>query len=326
MNTPFSKYSSLENTYRQKVINYVTDQGLSDGRWTVSEKVHGANFSFLWNGEGDVEIAKRTAKIKEGDSFYDCWAVYDMYDQKIQDLYNHLCTPGDNLQVYGELFGPGIQKEVWYGDSKNFFAFDIKINGSYLNVEAKNDLFEKFEFIYAKTLFIGSFKECLEHSNEFDSIVPSYLGLDIKEDNVCEGVVIVPDEVKHFGNGGRVVLKNKNDKFSEKAGQRKSKGPKTVREEFKFSEHALELFEIAEQYVCEARLRNVLSKVGEVSDKMFGKILGLFTKDVLEDFIKENESFLELEKPERRAFQKKITGHAQSLIREQFLNILDNEF
>lgn len=325
METEFTRYSSLENTYRKKTIDSIIEQGKSGGEWHVSEKVHGANFSFLYNGHGEVEIAKRTAKIKEGDSFYDCWSVYDKYDEKIQALFNDICLTGDNLQVFGELFGPGIQKEVWYGDQKDFFAFDIKVNGTYMNTNDKNALFEKHGFPYAKSLFVGTFQECLEFNNEFDSIVPTYYGYDIKQDNVCEGVVIAPNEPKYLGIG-RVVLKNKNDKFSEKAGKKKQKGPKTPTPEYKFSELGLTLLDEVSAYVCEARLRNVISKIGTITDKQFGMLMGLTVKDVLEDFLKDFEQFQTLDKPERRAFQKKVNGMVKDLIRPNFLNIIDNTF
>lgn len=43
----FKKYNSIENSYRQKFLNYIVEQGKAAGEWTVSEKVHGANFSFV---------------------------------------------------------------------------------------------------------------------------------------------------------------------------------------------------------------------------------------------------------------------------------------
>jgi len=37
----FKKYSSIENTYRSKEIDRITEQGNSGGVWRLSEKVHG---------------------------------------------------------------------------------------------------------------------------------------------------------------------------------------------------------------------------------------------------------------------------------------------
>ena len=43
----FNKFPSLENTYRQKEIDEIVNQGLADQGYIVTEKVHGANFSFI---------------------------------------------------------------------------------------------------------------------------------------------------------------------------------------------------------------------------------------------------------------------------------------
>ena len=37
----FKEYSSIENTYRQKELDRIVEQGKSGGLWRVSEKVHG---------------------------------------------------------------------------------------------------------------------------------------------------------------------------------------------------------------------------------------------------------------------------------------------
>ena len=41
----FTKFPSLENTYRQKEIDKIVMMEIKD-QWVVTEKVHGANFSF----------------------------------------------------------------------------------------------------------------------------------------------------------------------------------------------------------------------------------------------------------------------------------------
>ena len=71
------------------------------------------------------------------------------------------------------------------------------------------------------------------------------------------------------------------------------------------------------KYIEPNRLYNLFSK-GEVKKdwKQFGKIVGLFYKDVLEDFIKDNPEFNELEKGERKIIQKLARTTAQEITRE----------
>lgn len=55
----FKKFSSLENTYRQNLIDKVQYEGKDGGAWIVTEKIHGANFSFWCDGI-EVKTASRT--------------------------------------------------------------------------------------------------------------------------------------------------------------------------------------------------------------------------------------------------------------------------
>ena len=61
----FTKFPSLENTYRQKEIDKIVMMEIKD-QWVVTEKVHGANFSFwvyknVETKEIDIKCAKRKA-------------------------------------------------------------------------------------------------------------------------------------------------------------------------------------------------------------------------------------------------------------------------
>ena len=44
---------------------------------------------------------------------------------------------------------------------------------------------------------------------------------------------------------------------------------------------------ICKEYITESRLLSVISKIVKISDKDFGKVLGLFIQDLINDFIKE---------------------------------------
>ncbi len=86
-----------------------------------------------------------------------------------------------------------VQKGVAYCPDNRFYAFDIQVNCErFLDVGDCNKLFEGTNMLYAKTLFEGSLEECLAHSNEFDSTIPSQMGLPTLSPNICEGVIIKP--------------------------------------------------------------------------------------------------------------------------------------
>ena len=46
----FKKYNSIENTYREKEVEQIYLHGYDKETYVVQEKVHGANFSFITNG------------------------------------------------------------------------------------------------------------------------------------------------------------------------------------------------------------------------------------------------------------------------------------
>ena len=362
----FKKYNSIENADRTKIINYITEQGLSGGEWSVTEKVHGSNFSFYITSS-EIKVAKRTSFLGVGQKFFNFEEVLDDHLDRMKLLFvlvSEFLNPkeadlsGDDLEIilYGELFGgtyphedveaiPGstkVQKGVFYSPLNNFYAFDMKVNGRFINTDIFEEIMEEVGIFYAKTLFKGTFEEALQYPNEFQTTLPKRLGLPEIENNVCEGVVIKPTSVKFFGSGDRVILKNKNEKFTE-VSHRKDKGVK-VSENYDLSEEENFIYVIALAYVTESRLRNVISKIGEVTDKMFGKLQGMFMKDVITDFRKDfshstkflclDDSFEILcveklntiEKDRVKVIQRKLNYDVKELVRKNFLDIIDGTF
>ena len=111
------------------------------------------------------------------------------------------------------------------------------------------------------------------------------MGLPAIDDNICEGIVIRPVVPMYLRNGSRVLIKSKNERFAEKKSVKKRN--KLFAEPIPFSEALQTLIAEGEAYVTVNRLINVVSHIGEVHfPKDFGKVMGLFSKDVLDDFSK----------------------------------------
>ncbi len=107
-------------------------------------------------------------------------------------------------------------------------------------------------------------------------------------------------------------MKNKNEKWSE---NKKYHRPIKIEEEV--SEKVIQLQNLILNYVTENRLNNVLSKVGTVTRKDFGKILGMFNKDVVEDFKKDYAEAIDgLEKKEVKLVTKSIGKVTTKMVRE----------
>lgn len=334
----FKTYNSIENAYQARVIEQIRMQGFGDEVFIVQEKVHGANFSFFTDGK-EIKIAKRTAFIEKDEKFFNAHQMLERYRKNVIEVFQKvkaIYPDVETVVIYGELFGGGykhnevepvkdavkVQKGIEYAPHNEFYAFDIKLNGiTYLDTEVVNQIFEETGFFYAKILFQGTLEEALKFPNVFNSKIPAWLGLPELENNMCEGTIVKTLKTKYFGNGARIILKNKNEKWVEKSKMVKKEG-KAVQKQFHFSEKAQEIWEEIQKYATANRLNNVVSKIGEFEPKMIGKVIGLFSQDILEDFQKDfPAAFTAIEKEEQKRINKKLNSLVIDFIKEELMTL-----
>lgn len=305
----FIKFSSLDNTYRQNLIDKVQYEGKDGGLWIATEKLHGANFSFWCDGT-EVKVASRTQFV-DG-TFYNCQAVINKYSDKAMSLFKALPVGTQQIVIYGELFGGNVQKEVEYGD-KDFRAFDMTIDGVVQTKLVQRSLCEGSGIPSAPFITSGTLAECLAIENTFKSTLTpeGYL-----EENNAEGLVIEPVIPTWFNNGSRVYFKNKTASFSEKKAKPKN-------EVFDLPEEENSLLNELLSYNTQQRVSNVISKIGVVTNKDFGRILGLTTQDILEEFTKETDRDPKTEAETNwKQFLKLLQADIGKTVREQFVKAL----
>jgi Rnl2 family RNA ligase len=336
----FKKYSSIDNAITRDFMERVWAEMPEDLEWVVQEKVHGANTSFLCDGE-DVKFAKRTSVLSEDDKFYDFQSMLEAYKTRVLSLFRRICDTHPSvsaISVFGEMFGGRyahdgvsavkgitlIQKGVNYTPVHEFYGFDIYVfegdTGYYLAVDEVNSLFEAEGFFYARTLMRGSLAECLKYPNAFQSKISQWLGLPDIDDNICEGVVIRPVTPQYLKNGSRVLIKSKNARFAEKKSVKVRN--KLFTEPVPYSDSLKALLPELESYVTENRLNNVISHIGEATlPKDFGKIMGMFSKDILEDFLKEHGGeYTALDKCEQKSLNRELNKLSTSFVKETLLS------
>ena len=336
----FKKYSSIENSFCREFMEKVVAEMPQDLEYVVQEKVHGTNTCFLCDGK-DVKFAKRTSVLAEDEQFYNYPELVERYKDKVIKLFECVKSRYSEtmqISIFGEMFGglyphdgvkakrnvSQIQKGVCYSPEHEFYGFDIYLfaeeNSRFLSVDEVNELFENEGFFYAKTLFRGTLAECLKYPNAFQSKIAEWLGLPAIENNICEGVVIRPVVPMYLRNGSRVLIKNKNERFAEK--KSKKKRNKIFAEPIPYSEKLKALITEGEAYVTENRLTNVVSHIGEVHfPKDFGKVMGLFTKDVLNDFLKEyGGSYSALDKCEQKSLNKELNKFCTALVKQVYMS------
>lgn len=324
----FRKYNSIENSYQKEFVDRIKREGYDQQTFVVQEKAHGANFSF-WTENGiNFSYGKRTGELKWEEKFYNFQFVFEKVKIQLQMLWKEVNQEFENveiLHIFGELIGGNYnhadvakdkqavltQKGIYYSPSNEFYAFDMMINyKNYLDVDIANSLFKKAGMLYAENLFEGNINECLSYPNEFESTIARQLQLPPILPNIAEGIVIKPNKTCFFDGGQRVILKNKNEKWAEVAKRKKRvKPPQEISDKVKY------LQEEILHYVTENRFNNLLSKLGSFSHKDIGKVLGMFSKDIVEDFEKDFEKEMnELDKNEQKLVKKSISNSAKNII------------
>lgn len=326
----FQKYPDIENSYREKFKDCIFSEGLNGGEWVVQEKIHGSNFA-VYLDPGSCLSATRRKFLNKGEPFYGYKNLLKRYESPLNNLSEAF---NRSSILYCEIFGgsylhPGVQpvknaikvqKGVQYCPFNTFMIYDIWIDEKFLPPGEVIHLGEHVGLPFIPVLFKGSYEDCLNYSNEFQTTIPQFFGLPEIENNICEGIVIKPVEAKFLHGGSRVILKSKNERFSEKQKKRKLLP-------VPLSDMVSEIAENLFLYITENRLRNVLSHLGSVTNKDFGLVLGEFNKDIFKDYQAENDNLLNtLDKTDRKRVQKLVNGRSATLIRNNFLNIIDGVF
>ena len=295
----FKKFCSIENAYNTKFINKIREECyefVDKPIWVVTEKIHGANFSFMLNEYDELVCCKRSGVILPDEKFYTYQEIVRKYGDNIKRMIKDLSYVHHtlNIQVYGELYGGGspnnqvkpifspIQKEVFYTPKIEFAMFQICINSdTWLYKSEVMLLGSEFGVPCAPILFTGTLDDALKYNNEFNSIVARNHGY-VFDNNTCEGVVIEPTIPMQLSIGARVIIKNKNSKFTE----RKST-PKTFNvNDNRLDENTKQLLTEVESLINMNRVNAVTSKIGEITQKDIGKVIGLTSKDVLDELDK----------------------------------------
>ena len=263
----FKKYSKIINSYDTEFLDKVREVVPKNEIWCVTEKLHGTNFSLLKDGK----FGRKSNILKEDENFYN----YQEYKETLVEIANRTFEKIPKaVQIYGEFFGPGIQKGVDYGTEKQFKIFDVRLANS--TFVSSYNLYSLLKDT-VPYLTSGPLEHCLNYPNDkISTINPS-------KDNIMEGVVIRPlfqDFYTKYGE--RCIIKSKNNKFAEKQRAKRIKPSKELTQEETTQLQSLS------QYATKGRINNVRSHLNESprsenDTKNFNKILGLTIQDILEE-------------------------------------------
>ena len=147
----------------------------------------------------DYEFVYGSHNVEKGSDsqgFYstDVWStIIDKYDikNKLWKFFkeNQEFAEFENVIIYGEIFGPGIQKNYDYGlDEIEFAGFDITIDGVYESIASSWYSFNILELPYVPVLYEGQWSQEVQDEYTFNNMIKGtkvpHEGIVIKE---CTG-------------------------------------------------------------------------------------------------------------------------------------------
>lgn len=230
VNPNFHKYTDIENYKNFPMIFKDTDNV------SVTEKVHGTNFRCGWVKTVPNTLWKKVKKFFGRLPKYEF--VYGSRNVQLQDklnaktyyaenvyakivekhnlktiLENAVELYGNEVVLYGEIYGDGIQKNYNYGcitGEQKLVVFDVMVGGCYLGWDDFQKFLDHYHLPRVPQLYTGPF--ILSHIN---SLVrgPSVLA---PSQPIREGVVVKP-LIETTTYMGRKVLKMINDDYLLKA-------------------------------------------------------------------------------------------------------------
>lgn len=187
----------------------------------VDEKIHGSNCrvglirhpdpetgEMIWQYmAGSHSVRRKELDQKGNTSRY--WLP--LQSNALKSLLEFLLTNhNDNIVVFGEIYGPGVQ-DMHYGRNEiGFRVFDISVGGKFLDYNLKSKALDFFEIETVPFVYRGPFS--LDKMNELVDGPTLICSADkIKEPfKGREGIVIRPVKERfdaNLGGDGRVILK-----------------------------------------------------------------------------------------------------------------------
>lgn len=218
----FVKYQHLESLTRPEMQNIFLQPEV-----VCTEKIHGTNARFGVVG-GKLRIGGRNqdhTNDVQGDSVmgFVRWVRESGLEEKlIQTFVSSLQT--DDIIFFGEWHGPGIQKGINYGLSKQFRVFDIRLNGRYLNWDEVVWWSRSFGLKTVPVLYRGFPKlEIFDKLLDVQSVVGRENGIELGT-NLHEGIVIKPTTMVINENTGQwLIAKYKPARWSERTSEKTKK-------------------------------------------------------------------------------------------------------
>lgn len=125
-------------------------------------------------GSHNVEKGSDSQGFYDTDVWREAADKYDIKNKLWAFVKNHKPSEiGSGVIVYGEIYGPGIQKNYEYGlNELEFAAFDLIINGEYQNVFRTKDIVQNAMVLpHVPELYVGSWSQEVQDKFTFNNFI-----------------------------------------------------------------------------------------------------------------------------------------------------------
>jgi len=183
---------------------------LMDKDVLITEKLEGTNASVCVKKDGSVFVnCRRNTIIEIPDVKNTYWKAIEQYGL-VEMAKKMMETLSEDVTIYGELIGPGIQKNIYALKEHQVRVFDVKIGQKWMPVEPFIAAFSSCAELLVPRLWKGKLSEFLggrtikQASDGMSMLNPM---------QKREGIVIRPlveDEVPQFG---RLILKQRSAEY-----------------------------------------------------------------------------------------------------------------
>ena len=183
----------MPGKFRNKTVEY-----LANNSWLFTEKIDGTNIRVHWDGH-KVEFGGRTDKAQIPSTLV-AYLMAAFGGNDSEELFEQKFGENEVI-LFGEGYGKGIQNGGLYRDDVSFILFDVMIGGVYLERENVEEIAKTFGVDVVPIIGIGTIGEAVEivMSNP-----KSTIGSAPMEGIVARPVVEIKDRMGH-----RVITKIK---------------------------------------------------------------------------------------------------------------------
>lgn len=208
------KYPKIQSIFKRDdkgnfTAEYSSDEiaYLSKNTWIGTEKIHGTNIrlSFSQTGKRGVQGRGNNSEIPHFLASK-LWNI--ITDIPFEDYLTESADGYPNVTIYGEGYGPGIQNVgSHYADEPSFIAFDVNINGYWLNDASLKEFTTDLNIPLVPTIFRGDLNLAIQNAQQgFDSKIAKYK-------MTAEGYVLKPAVPMYDNRGNRIITKVKYEDF-----------------------------------------------------------------------------------------------------------------